>query len=53
MRHHPYESWGLGHMSHPDDPRTCCEYPEDHRIHRPRYWREGDPIVFAANGSDS
>lgn len=44
MRHHPYSQWAIGHMSHPKDPTECCAFPEDHYIHRPKFWREGEPI---------
>lgn len=44
MNHHRFAEWGLGHMSHPEDPQRCCALPEDHRIHRPKYWREGESL---------
>lgn len=47
MMRHAYAYWGLGHMSHPEDPTGCCDMPEGAPIHlcrelvgggRPRDW---------------
>lgn len=34
MNQHRYAYWGIGHMSHPEDPTGCCSRPEADPIHR-------------------
>lgn len=49
MNRHPFAEWGIAHLSHPDDQARCCHLPEDHLVHRPKYWRTGEPIAWPAS----
>lgn len=43
---HRYGYWGIGHMSHPEDPQGCCDESADARVHQ----CEDCPLPFGHDG---